>query len=314
MDNATRTCEGCGNVEAMAARSSRARYCSVRCQQRAAERRRPKRPRGSRREGAPPRVTKCEACSEPFDVNEVRSTRSTRFCSSRCYEWQRTHATLRRSGRSCAACGIPIDHLRQGAKTCGDVCRRWHKAHPDRVRQREVTHCLACGKSLEGRSIRAQHCDNNCFYWSKQHPGIRKTGVRLCLMCRADISARGSRALYCSERCFWSSPGQLERSRAAAKRRRAMLAGCVTVGFTTEQLEQRLSMYGNRCYVCGDPGEHVDHVKPVSRRGAHMLANFRPICASCNSIKKARWPLSSRVLARGGDPAQRRALLKADCV
>lgn len=76
----------------------------------------------------------------------------------------------------------------------------------------------------------------------------------------------------------------------ANRRRRARLADAYTVPFTSEQLASRLAYYGGRCWICGAPWEHWDHVKPLAKGGAHMLANLRPACAGCNLGKGARWP------------------------
>lgn len=48
------------------------------------------------------------------------------------------------------------------------------------------------------------------------------------------------------------------------------------------------------CYICGrstKPGErHVDHVKPLSRGGAHVRSNLACACATCNLKKHAKLP------------------------
>lgn len=75
---------------------------------------------------------------------------------------------------------------------------------------------------------------------------------------------------------------------AKAARRAQRLS--TALPFTAEQLQQRLSMYGGRCWICGGPGSDADHVKPLSKGGPHILANLRPACRSCNSRKNAQWP------------------------
>ncbi|WP_209961193.1 HNH endonuclease signature motif containing protein [Micromonospora sp. HB375] len=63
------------------------------------------------------------------------------------------------------------------------------------------------------------------------------------------------------------------------------------LGHTQEQLEQRIAYYGGKCWICRvAPWEHIDHVKPLSKGGAHILANLRPSCASCNLGKSDKWP------------------------
>ncbi|WP_349257835.1 HNH endonuclease [Iamia sp.] len=45
--------------------------------------------------------------------------------------------------------------------------------------------------------------------------------------------------------------------------------------------------------MCGVEADSIDHVKPLSKGGAHMLSNLRPSCRSCNSRKGARWPFAT---------------------
>ncbi|MDP9145044.1 MAG: HNH endonuclease [Actinomycetota bacterium] len=79
-------------------------------------------------------------------------------------------------------------------------------------------------------------------------------------------------------------------SAANAATRRARLAKVVQIPFTQEQLAQRLAYYGNRCWICGNAADTLDHVKPIAKGGPNMLANLRPACKSCNSGKCDRWP------------------------
>lgn len=78
-------------------------------------------------------------------------------------------------------------------------------------------------------------------------------------------------------------------SRLASQRRRARLRQSLIVPFTTRQVAERIALWGGRCYVCGAPWEAIDHVKPISKGGAHCLANLRPICGFHNNRKKNKW-------------------------
>ncbi len=78
--------------------------------------------------------------------------------------------------------------------------------------------------------------------------------------------------------------------RAAYMRRKLRRMNAAHVPFSSEQLAAKMAYWGNRCWVCGGPFEAVDHVKPLSRGGAEILANLRPICTSDNSSKNGRWP------------------------
>lgn len=84
-----------------------------------------------------------------------------------------------------------------------------------------------------------------------------------------------------------------EEKRAEEARRRARKKQAQVVAFAPAQLEARLSVFGHRCWMCGAEGTTVDHVKPLSKGGAHMLCNLRPACRPCNSAKSDTWPFSA---------------------
>lgn len=63
--------------------------------------------------------------------------------------------------------------------------------------------------------------------------------------------------------------------------------------FDFDLLEQKLAYWGDRCWLCGEPGPDTwDHVKPLKKGGPHMLANLRPAHRSCNSKRSAKWPFT----------------------
>lgn len=74
-----------------------------------------------------------------------------------------------------------------------------------------------------------------------------------------------------------------------SRRRRARLRDASIVPFSREQLNARMAYWGFRCWMCGGPFESVDHVKPLAKGGAHILANLRPACQPCNLEKSDRW-------------------------
>lgn len=72
-------------------------------------------------------------------------------------------------------------------------------------------------------------------------------------------------------------------------RRRARKKAAPSVKFTAAELKSRMAFFGNRCWMCRGPFECVDHVKPIAKGGPHILANLRPACTRCNSMKSAKW-------------------------
>ena len=83
-----------------------------------------------------------------------------------------------------------------------------------------------------------------------------------------------------------------ERVRINLARRRATLLAAATAEFTPKQLAQRWAYYVDKCWICRAEATETDHVNPLTKGGAHMLCNLRPICSSCNYRKRDRWPLA----------------------
>lgn len=70
--------------------------------------------------------------------------------------------------------------------------------------------------------------------------------------------------------------------------RRRQVGGSHTIG----EWEALKAATGNKCLCCGVSGDEValtrDHVVPLSKGGTDDISNIQPLCASCNSKKRAR--------------------------
>lgn len=87
------------------------------------------------------------------------------------------------------------------------------------------------------------------------------------------------------QRRFHEKHPEQAKARVAARRARRKHA---TGRATAEQIAARVELYGGKCWMCGMPWEHIDHVIPLSRGGTHWPANLRPACADCNLRKGNR--------------------------
>jgi 5-methylcytosine-specific restriction endonuclease McrA len=90
---------------------------------------------------------------------------------------------------------------------------------------------------------------------------------------------------------------RLEYDRRRRAKMRASAVGPRVI--TPEQLAAKKAYWGDRCWMCHGEANAWDHVKPINKQGAHILANLRPACLPCNTRKSDRWPLAE-VLARVG--------------
>lgn len=71
-------------------------------------------------------------------------------------------------------------------------------------------------------------------------------------------------------------------NRLDGARRRARRRGNGAYIISTKDLQWLMAQC---CVACGGPGEHVDHIIPVSRGGQHSIGNLQMLCASCNLSK-----------------------------
>jgi 5-methylcytosine-specific restriction endonuclease McrA len=124
--------------------------------------------------------------------------------------------------------------------------------------------------------------------WRAEHPEWARTTV-------AAYRARPESKAAQRQRLRAWRLANPERNRELDRRRLALMRQFRNgASIPTELLSAKLAYWGGRCWIAG-PGCTVepttwDHVKPLSKGGAHCLANLRPACASCNSSKRARWP------------------------
>lgn len=78
-------------------------------------------------------------------------------------------------------------------------------------------------------------------------------------------------------------------------------------GFSAARENERMSMFGDVCWLCGDPihqDRHIDHVKPLAAGGAHTPANLRPTHGTCNMSKGANWPVDTSTAHLRLDPSR----------
>ncbi len=161
-------------------------------------------------------------------------------------------------------------------------------------------------RRIEGRRCSRPSCERSAavrdlchrHYYAKRRAEIVADPVLLEAARRASREAKAAEKQRRPEqmkarRREWEArnPERMKLHWADKQRRRQ---ASVKLRFTIPQLRQRLEYWGFRCWICRDPYEAIDHVKPLSKGGWHALMNLRPICGTCNGSKGARWPFPTR--------------------
>lgn len=187
---------------------------------------------------------------------------ATKACSSCCAERPRSEFNRRAASR---------DGLQP-------VCRPCERAAKKDRYGRDRDKILA--KMRAATAANPEQNRRKAAEWTKRNP--ERTRERIAQWRAANpVRTRGYSSAFASRH-----PGRV---RANTARQRARRRGSMVAQFSAEQLAQRLSMWPG-CWMCGGPKESVDHVKPLSKGGAHILSNLRPACGRCNSVKGDRWP------------------------
>lgn len=170
-------------------------------------------------------------------------------------------------------------------------------------------HCGQCGETKP----------SSAFYRDRHRPDGLYTNCRTCHRRNTDAWKAGnlgaarkiSRASYrrnatkkraAARARYWATREHRLAKQAAWKRenraratalenvRRGRKAGAAGAA-SPVQIAARVAYYGGRCWLCRDPWQQIDHVKPISKGGSNWPANLRPACAPCNLAKNGRWPL-----------------------
>lgn len=176
-------------------------------------------------------------------------------------------------------------HQKVGEPACercleGAAARVLEYANADREKVRATNR----EASRRYRLANMDACRERVHRWWVAHPGKNMEYMRLWRAANYERDRENARR--------WQRANP-EKNAEWSRRYHAQKLKVFTLPFSVEDLAARMGYWGNRCWMCRGPFEAVDHVKPLSKGGAHILSNLRPACVSCNSSKKDKWPLEN---------------------
>lgn len=192
--------------------------------------------------------------------------------------------------KQCPECGADFLARTAGRKFCSTSCSSRNKKsrHPTKYTPPAIDMrrtCDSCARTFE-RTSRYGPTPQEC------------PSCRSARRCAANLSAGYAQAHYIANQERYRELGRAWKAanrefvREASVRhggvRRARMLGTAVVEFSADQLAARVSMFGC-CWMCGAPWTEIDHVKPLSKNGPHILANLRPACTPCNRRKSSTW-------------------------
>jgi len=84
-----------------------------------------------------------------------------------------------------------------------------------------------------------------------------------------------------------------EKAKQWSAKQRAIKRNVQLQPITKQQIDDLCHKQRGRCAICKKKlvKRHIDHVKPLSRGGAHEILNFQLLCPRCNLTKRAADPI-----------------------
>lgn len=157
--------------------------------------------------------------------------------------------------------------------------------------------------SYDGQKCQVASCTKLAFakflcklHYERQAAGLPQDGVtrevQICSRpdCLNIVKCVGLCSSHYNQSKYYQYRAQDPwRYRAYSHERRKLVQQATPWNITVESVVQRMQAQGSKCWMCGKPASTIDHVKPLSKGGLHILANMRPACLSCNSRKRNRW-------------------------
>lgn len=181
--------------------------------------------------------------------------------------------------KQCRACGVgkPLEEFHRNCNT----------------RDGRIARCKPCARidmKLSRQRNRAWHRANNKRRYAADAEGV-KAAAAAWRAAHPD-RVRAVRQAHRANNLAAVRAAESEKS----YRRRAAKVGARSEHVPIAWLRVLLAA---GCEYCGGPGEHIEHMVPLSRGGGHAFNNITGSCAACNLSKNAKifpdeWPAMLR--------------------
>jgi len=246
------------------------------------------------------RCTTCRNVKVRDCIDCKREFRGTNRICNRCRAKERTcqkcNKTYVGNGLTCSKCSGRRNRRQRCCRECGRNYLNATLKCPTCSKKECI--CDSCGKIFFGLHRKCYACQRKerictscqvCFVGTKRtcYECSKKSCV--CKECNGTFRGIGRICNSCSYRInFVSLP--LEAKRAVRRQqeysRRVKLLNASTNGpISYKKLKE---IRGDPCVYCGANATDLDHVRPLSRGGAHTEENLVAACGPCNKSKNAR--------------------------
>ena len=201
--------------------------------------------------------------------------------------------------RICSIDGCKGNHLAKGL--CSKhYHKQWQIDNPDKVKEKRRKHYLK-HQSRYRKSAEKWRKDNPEKQRERSKANYHKNKERYSQNHKKYYAKHGDR-LRAYARGFYTkkkkTPFQRWKAenkelshritKKAAKANRTAKKYALPDRITSEQLWNRIALWGDRCWICSSSYNCIDHVIPMGKDGANLPCNIRPCCNFCNRRKHVK--------------------------
>lgn len=229
---------------------------------------------------------------------------------------QHKRGGIKEPASACKACGVSLEGRQSNTVYCGQLCKRkaWDAANPEKIEERRkretakrkpkpksmcAVHfcsCKSCGKAFTC-TYKRLHCSYECEFASRDYVLARPLimNCRGCGAAYSPVRTRGSCSVYCTDECLRVAHRIQKKSYGSnCNRKRARKYGAYYEPVNPIKVFDRDKWI---CQLCGiktpkalrntyeDNAPELDHIIPISLKGAHSYLNTQCSCRKCNSAK-----------------------------
>lgn len=163
----------------------------------------------------------------------------------------------------------------------------------DIIKGKVKKQCDICGKEFETGNIQAVCCSTICQHRKNHNKGAKILKSYKCEICGSEFQSYQPNCRFCSDKCRKAAARLERRKRYQNLKKLEKFDISVTLDKVYEKFDGKCCFCNKALYFSENPLDQnyptIDHIKPISKGGAHEWNNVQLLCHHCNNVKGAKY-------------------------